>query len=323
MERKPYRSFFWPVVLIGAGVIWLLAVMGVIPSQNFAFIGSLWPLILIVIGLDILVGRRSSVAGFLIGLGAIAVVVAALVAGPALGLPKTGMLQNRILTEPLNGATSADISLNLASQPVYISTVAEPANLFEGNLDYYGSLHYNASGNPRRRISLSSQSDGLNFSFDSTARWEIGLSPQVPLDLSIEGGSGSSEVDLEGMQLTSFGFDMGSGSSDIRLPAGKDRYTVRLDGGSGSLNVSMPVQTNLTMNINSGSGSIDLNVPTDAAVRLEVRDSGSGSVNVPDRIGRVSGNNKEGVWQTEGFDQAVHQIIIICDHLGSGSFNID
>jgi hypothetical protein len=205
---------------------------------------------------------------------------------------------------------------------VTISTVKDSADLFEGDIDYYGSLHYSASGNPERRISLSSQSSGLYFTLSSSARWDIGLSPDIPLDLRVDGGSGSSDIDLSELQLTSLRFDMGSGSSRIDLPATAQAYEMNLNGGSGSLQVSLPAETSLTMHIDSGSGSVNLSLPANAAVRVEVRSSGSGSVQIPARFGRVSGSEKEGVWQTEGYDQASRQINIICDDLGSGSFSI-
>ena len=53
-KPKTYRSFLWPILLIGVGVIWLLSSLGIIPSANLAALVSLWPLILIVIGLDLL-----------------------------------------------------------------------------------------------------------------------------------------------------------------------------------------------------------------------------------------------------------------------------
>jgi len=57
---------------------------------------------------------------------------------------------------------------------------------------------------------------------------------------------------------------------------------------------------------------------------LDVRDAGSGSVNMPQwlKAVRVNDSGKEGKWETDGFDQAAHKLTIICDNLGSGSFNI-
>lgn len=45
------RNFFWPAVLIAAGLILLLENFGLLSPLSF---GRLWPIILIIWGLDIL-----------------------------------------------------------------------------------------------------------------------------------------------------------------------------------------------------------------------------------------------------------------------------
>ena len=56
-RRAP--GLFWPVILIGLGVILLLSNLGRLPADPWPLLSRLWPVILIVIGLDILLGRRS------------------------------------------------------------------------------------------------------------------------------------------------------------------------------------------------------------------------------------------------------------------------
>ncbi len=89
------------------------------------------------------------------------------------------------------------------------------------------------------------------------------------------------------------------------------------------MQVKLPEQTNLTLHLNSGSGSVHLNLPNNAGVRLEVRNHGSGSVNYPSSFDQISSSGeKEGVWQSLGYDSAVYKLKIICDDLGSGSFTL-
>ena len=77
--------------------------------------------------------------------------------------------------------------------------------------------------------------------------------------------------------------------------------------------------------IEGGSGSLDINVPKDVGVRLVIRDGGSGSVNVPlsyDLIDDMDDKDRDtGIWETEGYDNALHKIEITFDP-GSGSFNL-
>ncbi|MFN8595566.1 MAG: DUF5668 domain-containing protein [Anaerolineae bacterium] len=47
---------FWPIVLIGAGVIFLPNNLGVIQGNPWSVIWRLWPVLLIALGLEILIG---------------------------------------------------------------------------------------------------------------------------------------------------------------------------------------------------------------------------------------------------------------------------
>lgn len=326
MERQGrYRSLFWPVILIGVGLIWLLHTLGFIPLANINALLSLWPLILIVIGLDLLIGRRSVIASALIALLTVAIVVFVLLAAPALNLPTVGNLQSRTINEPLGQATAANVSLDLSWQPTRIYALNDPQALFLGEIDYYGTLNYSAEGTATRTIRLQQRADNTPFTITANynARWDIGLSPAVPIDLNIDGGSGSADIDLTGLQLTSLSFDQGSGSFDVTLPMSQQEYEVIAVGGSGSLNIALPNQTSLTLRLDGQSGSLRLGLPKNAGVRLEVLNSGSGSVNFPSSLERISGGeDKEGVWQSPGYESAPYKLEIICEDLGSGSFNL-
>lgn len=325
MNERPYRSLFWPIILIGVGVIWLLGNLNIIPSVNFAILSTLWPLILIIIGLDILFARRSPLVGALIGILAIGAVIVALIAGPALGLPNTTVLRHESIREPLGDAAQAEITLNLSSLPARVYALGNNnPNLLEGEIDYFGELRYTSSGSVLRKIRLErfNPNPSVTFSIDPTARWEIGLNPQIPLNLKVDSASGSVELDLSNLQLSAFKLDQGSGSLTVSLPTAVAPYIAQFKGGSGSLRINLPQEGPLTLQLDGASGSINIYAPSQAAIRLEIRDDGSGSVNLPGWMQRVSGRDKEGVWESASYQSAANPILIICEDLGSGSFNL-
>jgi hypothetical protein len=84
-----YRGFFWPALLILIGVVALLANANVIGVDQLARLADLWPLILVVIGLELIVGRAlhgraADVAALLIALLAAGGALAYVAAGPHL-----------------------------------------------------------------------------------------------------------------------------------------------------------------------------------------------------------------------------------------------
>ncbi len=324
MNQKAYRSLFWPILLIGVGVIWLLSNLGVIPRENLAMLGNLWPLILIVIGLYLLFGRQSPLVGALVGVVAVGLAVVVLIAGPTLGLSTSGILRHESIREPLGEVAQAEITLNLSSQPARIYPLRDSTSLLEAEIDYFGELRYTASGTRLRRIRLEriQSNPAVGFSADPTARWEIGLTPSIPLKLTMDGASGSAQLDLTTLQLSGLEIDQGSGRMGIQLPATETSYTAKIIGGSGSLQIEIPRDANLTLRLSGKSGAVRILVPSDLPLRLEIRNDGSGSVNLPAWLQRISGRDKEGVWESASYSGAVNRVLIICEDLGSGSFTL-
>lgn len=322
------RSLFWPILLIGIGVIWLLSNTEILPIVSVGSILRMWPLALIFLGLDLLIGRTSTLASAIIGLLAVGTLIAILVASPRINPQTFSQPTIKIFNEPLKRAKASIIDLNLSSYPVTVKQVKDQNNLFEAEIGVYGTLHYQASGPEIRRISLTHNSSP-DFWFNlplsrMPLRWDIGLNPSVPTDLTVDGGSGSANLDLSTINLTALNIDVGSGSFDITLPTSQDGYTANVEGGSGSLRVLITDNQNLNLKINGASGSIKIELPANGAVRIESLDSGSGSLSIPSRFTKIqnSGNRDEGIWQTNNFDTENNHLVIQIVDIGSGSIAI-
>ena len=216
-----------------------------------------------------------------------------------------------ILTPPLNLSKSIALS--------------DSANLFEGVIEHTGTIDFRTSGTSERHITLSRRSPNVQFFFgvqNFNLRWDIGLNSGVPIQLNVDSGSGSVQMDLADLKLSGLKVDGGSGSVMIDLPGSTTAYAVDYRGGSGSLNLTLPADSDVTVTLDGGSGSLNLHLPANSAVRLDVRDSGSGSVNMPGAMQRVSGSGETGIWETSEYASAAHKITIIAADLGSGSLNI-
>lgn len=331
MENRPrYRSFFWPILLVGVGIVWLLSNLGIIQPVSLDSLLKLWPVILIVMGLDILFGRRYPWVGAAVGLLAVFGVVAFLVAGPKLGLINTSSTtKTETFSTPIEGVKSAEYDFNTSSSPVEISVLeGNSTDLILADITYRGEMRFDVSGTTNKSITMSEYSDSTDwfywdFSFDRY-KWDIALAPDVPTDLILNGGSGSINMDLSGIELNSLRTDFGSGSSEITLPETEDAYTAEIESGSGSVRVDLPANTSLTLTIDSGSGSTNVSIPAEAAVRIEVMDDGSGSLDLPNGLKKSSDSNifSIGSWETPNYETAENQILIQILGQGSGSISI-
>ncbi|HMK15858.1 MAG TPA: DUF5668 domain-containing protein, partial [Methanomicrobiales archaeon] len=113
-RRYRYRSLFWPLVLIGAGVVWLLYSLDAISSANVAVLGLVWPVFVIGIGVDLLLGHRSPAAGAIVGVVTVGVVIVLMLVGPSLGWVGTAVLTTETFTTPVGEATQARIEIGLS-----------------------------------------------------------------------------------------------------------------------------------------------------------------------------------------------------------------
>jgi hypothetical protein len=143
-ERRPRRhppSLFWPLVFIGAGVILLLSTLGYVPWQSWNVLWRLWPLLLVALGVDLLIGRRSVLGAIVSGLvlllliGLVVVLVVFARDIPALaGLARAPELHTEHVEYPLDSVESALISLDFSAAPSTVSTLEDSPNLIKADV---------------------------------------------------------------------------------------------------------------------------------------------------------------------------------------------
>lgn len=330
-NHKFYRSLFWPVVLLGAGVIWLLSNLNIIPTENLWLLLQLWPVLFIIAGLDMLFARRLPLLGAVLGLFVIAGVVLILLYGGTLPFEARPELQTETLVLENGSTTSVVFDLNLSTQKTIVSALTDSPNLLEAEIGHFGDIDFTVTGDEEKRVSL--EQTGITHWFywllpearDETLVWDIGLSPNIPFELDVDASTGSSELDLRGLQLTGLRFNASTGASMIVLPESSAGYQARLEASTGSVEVLFPENTDLTIRLDGSTGRIVLNVPQDAAVQVEVLSGGTGDLQMPDWIEKTSGqeDRDEGVYETEGFAMAEYQLVIIVEDISTGNIVIE
>lgn len=308
-RRRP--SFFWPLVLVGAGAILLLSNLGYLPWSSWGMLWRLWPLFLIALGVDLLIGRRSLigaiVSAFLILLligGGVAIVFFA--QNIPMLVEVTGPVEWRTehVEYPLEGVERASVMIDWTSVPGYLSALRDSSDLIQADVTYLGELTFDVEVyRDEADVTLDSHFTGLSFGTVDVgrgdARWDVKLNPRTPLDLTLDTGSGACDFDLTGLQISGLVLDSGSGSIDLALPADSTFEAV----------------------IDSGSGSIVITLPEGVGARVNL-DSGSGSFQPGERFRLIEGErNDDSVWETDDFRTAEHTVLFYIDQ-GSGSIRI-
>ena len=310
IKHGRHRSFFWPILLISAGILLLLSNLGIVAWSTWNMIWRFWPLILIAIGIDVLFGQRSAlgsvISAFLILalIGAVAGAVYFADQLPVLSrFTSDSPWETAHIEQALEDFQAANVFIDWTSQPGYLGALEKSKNLIEGDLTYQGELVFDVdSQGTTADISLDTRLVNNWVSFplqsNSNASWEIYLSPEIPIDLTLDSGSGSCDFDLGALILEDLYLDSGSGSISLALP-GNQSYSVKID---------------------SGSGSLRIDIPEDTGIRVKL-DSGSGSFNPGGDFSLVSGEKRgDGTWESDNYETSKYTIEMVIDQ-GSGSIS--
>lgn len=312
--RRPRRrtaGIFWALLLIAAGVLLFMFNLGYLTPAFWERLLQLWPLLLVALGIDLLIGRRSAfgtvISGLLIlALFAGAVLFALFAPGiPALaGWAQAPAWRVEHVEYPLADIEGATVFIDWTSVPGTLDALRDSPNLIEGNVAYRGELDFQIQvQNKQADVRLDSTSSGFWFGVPGLSapegRWDVSLTPQVPLDLTMDAGSGSCNLDLGGLDVSALSLNVGSGAVDLLLPSASS-FQAQVDGGSGALSITVPAGVGARVDLESGSG------PFIAGQRFHL----------------VSGQQQgSGGWETDNWNSAAHKIDMRIDQ-GSGKISI-
>jgi hypothetical protein len=316
-------SLFFPVALITVGIIWILVNGGYAPVENAFRLLFFWPVLIIAAGVAIIFRQISWIFGGLVWM-AVGAAAVWLVVSPPADLPGLARpeLTHRTFSEPLEGTQSAAIDLNLSYNPVIIEGVSEPGELFSADVSYVGGLHYEASGSGgKKKIRLGEEGAAILYKLPSawyesrSEAWQIGLSSQIPLALRIRSGFSSAEIDLSTLQLASLDVNGGLGNLQIRLPEDSAAYSFNMNMSAGDVEIDAPAGATFDMTLTGGVGGIDINLPEDSGIQITVRNGGPGRLNLPEGYRKVQQGNddNEGVWQNEMYGKDETPIRLLVD----------
>lgn len=350
-HRYRYRSLFWPIVLIGAGIVWLLFNLDVLNADHARVLSLLWPILIVGIGVDLLLGRRSLALGALVGVVTVGLIIILMLVGPEAGWVKSEELTTRSVTTPVGQAAGARVEIDTGPYSSKVHALAPSTGsgrpLLAASLSYRGSLRFESTGGVENDVILESEGRGWWFPWWDEAvatPWDIGLDPDIPIALKFDSGSGSSVLDLSGLTLSSLEVGMSSGDARLSLPGGDGRaYSTKIDISSGDLQVAVADGAYTDMSIDMSSGDTSLNVGRDVdghiafngssgeftvvlaagqAYRVDVQRVSSGDVKLPSGLVQVSrGDHEEGTWETQGYAGAASKLLITIE-ISSGDVTI-
>jgi hypothetical protein len=241
-----------PLILIAIGAAFLLTNMGLISWSAWGLF-RLWPLILVAIGIDLLIGRRSALGSV------VAAILIAAVLGGGLWLASTGYqpptgTATRSVEQPLQNATQAEVNLRPAVGALRLDSLpASSPNLVSGNIlgaqTNEARTDFSVSGGKAKFQMETAGTAVFVPTVGAGPTWDLQISSSVPMQLRIEQGVGDMSVDLTQVQLTDLTVNLGIGQMTVRLPA-KGQYQADIGGAIGDTSVILPpgLEARITLN---------------------------------------------------------------------------
>lgn len=257
-RRRPRSSLVGPMILIGLGVVFLLSNLEVLPWSVWEVIFRLWPVLLVAVGLDLIFGRRSFLGSLLSLVLTLALVVGALWllwAGFGVGQELTA----EEISQALEGATQAEVVIAPAAGRLHIEALQDSNSLVAGvvHLSSGEKLARDYEVEEDGRAVFALQSEGLGVpgvgGWGDEWVWDLGLHPDVPLELEIDLGAGQSNVDLMGLTVSDLRVSMGVGQTTIILPDEGD-FRAEISGAIGEIVVLVP--KDLAVRVRTSTGLV-------------------------------------------------------------------
>ena len=252
------------IFILAVGVVFLLSNLGLLALDVWRVVLRLWPLLLVAIGLDILVGRRSRIGG-LIGMVILLGVFFAALWFMGAGLPTGRGLASEQIDQPLEGAEQARVDLELGVGNLRLEALQEADSLVSGSLRMrdMDDVRQDYSVQNGAAIYSLEEVGGPNVTIpgrDNDVIWDLGLAQSLPLDLDVSLGVGEMELDLAELQLNSLDVNIGVGDARLTLPA-SGSFDGNVSGAIGQLVLIVP--RGVGLRVHSGAALSSVNIPDD------------------------------------------------------------
>lgn len=256
-QNKNRSTYIIGLILIGIGLLFLLNTLGIATFQVWYFLFKFWPVILILVGLNIILKKTAlwwivPILIFMIFIGAIVMPGSMLrrFDSPRLYFnfgdrERAGSYQED--REFDSGIEKLDIEFRYGANRLNVGRVSNEDFLYDINLDYRREspkIYYNrVDGRAELEIE---QTKNANIGSEGSEIWNVNLTDKIPLEMQIKAGAGDLWMDLEELKVKNLDIKAGLGQLRIRYP-----------------------DYNNETEISAGAGNIKLIIPSRTALRIE------------------------------------------------------
>ena len=254
---RHYRGVFWPAVLILVGVVALMANAGLISAERLALLTDLWPLILIVIGLEIIARRAlQGVAGDVAAVLIVLIAAGGAIAYAALA-PNPGAIHTLDPSAPLGSLSHAAVEVDVGAANITVSGNSSlEGKLYQAHIQYSGSKPDITLDRSNGTLSISQG----NSRFGLQARHftlDLQLNPSIPWTITSNGGASTETYSLAGVHVSSMDINTGASREEITLGPPSGAVPITINGGALTVHIHRPAGVGASVRVSGGAVSLD------------------------------------------------------------------
>jgi hypothetical protein len=260
-------KFIWGLIFVFIGSALLLSNLGLIDFY-WGSLWHFWPLILILIGINVLFSRSNPVVGTVL---AIVVVAIALV---CIGYKSAYLSENftfplddkaeKLIDEGLNDVFSepyvantskAELNINGGAASYHLADTTN--NLFDADIkQHYGNYILEKTNRDSTEI--------LNFRMgNNRGKWDIDRTNEANLrlnsnpvwDINVEVGAGKTNFDLRKFKVGNLTLKGGAVAFNIKLGSAQPTSIINVEAGVASVDIQIPVLSACRIHLDSGLSS--------------------------------------------------------------------
>jgi len=255
--KRNYRTYFWPAVLILVGIVALLVNLGLITTDRLSLLVDLWPLILVVIGLELLArrtlpGRPGDVA---------AVLIVLIAAGGAIAY--VGLAPNPAATHAVDSSEKvgtldhASLEVDVGSARISVDGAAGEGELYTAHIEYSGPKPGITLNRSTGRLEISQGSTSFGVFRSRSFILDIHLNPTIPWSIVGNSGAATDTFQLAHVNVRSIELNTGASREDITLGKPSGIVPITVNGGALTVHLHRPAGAAASVTVSGGAVNLE------------------------------------------------------------------
>ncbi len=243
------NKLFTGFILIIIGILLFLANLGYINFAVLFSIFDIWPLLLVVAGVNILFKNKPIVSYITWILFFIVLIVYG-------SFYKGGIVSSRIISRDMDvkkpiETAYGELNLDIGAAKINLDSENESlltAHLKGKELDYEENYKNNKE---KAVLSFESKDFSASNLNNDISDYNFNLNKDVLWDIDLDLGAISGQLNLEEIAVKSIDLDFGAGNLDIILGNKQDRSNIKIDSGASNLTIVIPEEAGLKIKLDT------------------------------------------------------------------------